>query len=130
VESAAFQRPELSPGEIPQIAQKTLEDYFSMPYELKKYNELQFLAGQALNLTPTLQMDTYPQKPPAATSKGFEVQDIKSLGYSEDYCIAKVTYHGGNNDVRITAVVDLFDAGGQWKIIKVDIISQERGEKS
>lgn len=38
VEPAAFQRPELSPGEIPQIAQKTLEDYFSMPYELKKYN--------------------------------------------------------------------------------------------
>lgn len=128
VETVALERPELSPGELPASTQKLLEKYLSLPYELKKYNELQYRAGQALNISSLAQMNLYQQKPADITSKGFVVEDIVCLGYSERYCIAKVTYQGGNNDIFVTAIVDLVDVSGKWKINRLDITSQKRGE--
>lgn len=126
VEPTAIERPLLFAREIPADAKKMLEDYFSMPYELKKYHELDYLAGQALNVSSQA-YHRYRQNPPATTSKNYKVQEIESLGYSEEYYIAKVTYSGGNNNTTITAVVDMVDVDGKWKIARVDITRQERG---
>ncbi len=124
VEPAAIERPAVAMGEIPAGAQKVLEEYFSLPFELKKYQERDYLAGQLLDVASQL---SSLQPPPAKTSKGFEVQEIKSLGDAEGYCIAEVTYFGGNNDTTITNIVDIVDVGGQWKIARMGIAGQERG---
>jgi|GEM_PF-4730973 len=125
VEPTEIERPAVAMGEIPAGAKKLLEEYFSLPFELKKYHEREYLAGQALNVSS---LTSAFQNPPALTSKGFAVQEIKSLGVAEGYCIAEVTYSGGNNDTTIFGVVDMIDAAGQWKIVRFDITGQERGE--
>lgn len=120
-----LKRPVLSTGEIPTVAKKMLEDYFSLPYELKRYHEMDYLTGQALNVSSQVLNYCRQNPPPAATSKGFKVQKIKGMGCSQGYCITLITYSGGNNNTEITAVVDLVDVGGQWKICRSDIIGQE-----
>ncbi|MDO7785810.1 hypothetical protein [Desulforamulus aquiferis] len=130
-ETVEMDRHYLSPGPLPVGASRILNEYFSMPYEQKKHQETKYLAGEALPALRTAAEGLYRRNLPEITSKGFEVIKIESLGVAEQYCIAKVIYRGGNQNFTDTAIVDMVNVAGQWKIIRFVIfkrdISEERG---
>ncbi|MTI80034.1 MAG: hypothetical protein FH758_03975 [Firmicutes bacterium] len=105
-------------GAIPRAAKKKLSEYIKLPLVQKREKDYQYLAGQALQDSLEYKGNTPKEQPKT------NVLDIDLLGSSDNYLILKATYSveiAGYKPVTMTAIVDMVDLAGEWKIIRLDI---------
>ncbi|RYD01477.1 hypothetical protein N752_29690 [Desulforamulus aquiferis] len=108
----------LKNGTMPVAARERLKTYLELPVTEKKEKDYLFLAGPILAIS---------QK---SSSRLLEIQpktkvlEITPVGVSEKYLVVKVLYAvqiEGYKPAVITAMVDMVDLAGEWKIIRLDI---------
>lgn len=118
VSQSDIKQPELKMGVLPAAAVERLKKYLELPAKEKREKCYLYLAGPAL-LSAQKYKDSIPEEQPVVN-----ILDIVSEGVSDKYVIASATYKTemtGYKPVILTAIVDMVNISGDWRIIRLDI---------
>lgn len=119
-------RPDLEPGAMPAGAGEKLKEFIELPVREKHDKACLYLAGPALASSLRFNDNKPPQVQPAS-----RVLEITPAGVSDSYIVLKAKYRvelEGYKPATITAVADMINVSGEWKIINLDIVNMDKGE--
>ena len=121
VQAAEIKKPKLhdgETGEMPAAAKEKLKDYIEMSITEKRNNDYKYLAGSAL--TNSLKNKGVEPK----QQLNFKVVNISPIAVSDKYLVVEADYIVEMQEYKpanITAVADMVNLGGEWKIVRIDI---------
>ena len=117
-ELSDFMRPNLNYGQLPQEVSETIQEYFNLTTTEKRNQDTKYLAGKLLMISLSSKQIQGSQQ--IASEDAQRILNITPVGVSDDYVIAKVLYE--HNGRPATAMIDLINVMGNWKIVQLDII--------
>lgn len=108
----------LKNGTMPLAAREKLQTYLELPLVDKKEKDYIYLAGPIL-ASSKKNNSQMPEIEPK-----IKVLEITPIGVVDNYLVAKALYTvqiDGQKTMVITAIADMADVAGEWKIVRLDI---------
>lgn len=109
---------QLKNGTIPLAVKEKLQTYLELPLADKKEKAHLYLAGPTL-INSQKNNSQLPNIEPK-----IKVHEITPIGVTDNYLVAKAIYSvqmDGYKPMIITAIADMADVAGEWKIVRLDI---------